>query len=585
MHRIIYLLFISIALTYSCQQSDSPDNPPNIIFILTDDQRWDALGYAGNELAHTPEMDRLASEGIYFSHAMVTTPICAASRATILTGLYERTHRYDFRNREIRPEYMQTSYPVELRKAGYYTGFFGKFGVKYPEADTLFDVFESYDRNNKFKDRRGYFYKTLGEDTVHLTRYTGQMAMEFLDSIPGDRPFCLSLSFSAPHAHDGAAEQYFWQDASDPILANMAIPDPDLAADTWFDRLPESVREGFNRTRWYWRYDTQEKAQHSIKGYYRMIAGIDREITAIREKLESNGLDDNTIIILMGDNGMLLGERQLTGKWLMYEQSIRVPLIIYDPRNPQHRDIDQLAMNIDIPSTILDLAGCQIPESWQGKSLVPFLNSTSYDLKRDTALIEHLWNFEHIPPSEGLRTSDWKYFRYVNDQSIEELYHLSVDPLETVNLAGDPDHQARMETFRSHLARQIHQYRDLYVGIPDGLKVNDGAPSNNQNTTNRISSSVPTNAHPHYSWNVPEGAGEQLSYQILVSGSQENINRNIGELWNSGEVASGEHNRIVHAGQTLLPGKEYYWKVRIWDGLHRLSDYSKVMSFTISRSD
>src|SRR5690554_997259 len=179
MNRVLLYIIIGSSLFFSCQDGNSPKDPPNILFILTDDQRWDALGYAGNELAHTPEMDRLAEQGVYFSHAMVSTPICAASRATILTGLYERTHRYDFSNTAIREEFMQRAYPQALREAGYFTGFFGKLGVKYEKADSLFDVFDSYDRNGRFKDYRGYFYKTLDGDTVHLTRYTGEKAMNF----------------------------------------------------------------------------------------------------------------------------------------------------------------------------------------------------------------------------------------------------------------------------------------------------------------------------------------------------------------------------------------------------------------------
>lgn len=550
--------------------SENNGTKPNIIFILTDDQRWSALGYAGNDLVHTPAMDDMAENGLYFSHAMVSTPICAASRATILTGLYERSHRYDFQTSGIRDEFMETAYPIELRKAGYYTGFYGKFGVRYQKQKELFDVSESYDRNGRYKDYRGYYYKVLDGDTVHLTRYTGQKALDFIDEAPGDKPFCLNLSFSAPHAHDGAPKQYFWQKESDHLLEDTTVPDPELGKDTWFDRLPKAVRNGFNRTRWYWRYDTPEKYQHSVKGYYRMIAGIDREITKIREKLRETGQDQNTVIIVMGDNGYFQGERQLAGKWLMYDNSVRVPLIIYDPRHPHHRDIDQLALNVDIPSTILDLAGHQLPDEYQGKSLKPFLTSENYDLQRDTALIEHLWEFDHIPPSEGLRTGKWKYFRYVNDHSIEELYNLEQDPRETQNLAGDPRHKDIITSFRYQLDRKIQEYRDPLVNTPEGLMVE----LLREPGTNGV-----IDPSPEYSWIVPEGARIQQSYQILVSDSREDIHNNLGTTWNSGEVRSTENSNIAHQGKALVPGKTYYWKVRIWDNLHRLTDYSESQSF------
>ncbi|MBA7539905.1 Bifunctional sulfatase/alpha-L-rhamnosidase [subsurface metagenome] len=336
---------------------------------------------------------------------------------------------------------MEKSYPKLLKEAGYYTGFFGKFGVNFPGMNQLFDVIESYNRNGRYPDRRGYYYKKIGEDTVHLTRYTGQKALDFIGDAPSGKPFCLSLSFSAPHAHDNAELQYFWQDEPDRLYQDMEMPGPELADDKYFYQLPKPVRDGFNRLRWTWRYDTPEKYQHSVKGYYRMIKGIDLEIAKIREKLKETGQDKNTVIILMGDNGYFLGERQMAGKWLMYDNSIRVPLIVYDPRVKKHRDVEEMALNIDVPATILDLAGIEKPEPWQGKSLVPIVNGQQKSIQRDTILIEHLWEFDHIPPSEGVRTADWKYFRYVNDKSAEELYYLVSDPQETINLAADPGHQ------------------------------------------------------------------------------------------------------------------------------------------------
>jgi len=321
------------------------------------------------------------------------------------TGLHERTHRYTFQTGDIRNEFMETAYPKILKDAGYFTGFYGKFGVNFLEKEEMFDVIEEYDRNGSYKDYRGYYYKKLGNDTVHLTRYTGQKALDFIDAAPADKPFCLSLSFSAPHAHDGAPLQYFWQEEPGRLYLDKDMPGPELADDKYFDALPLPVREGFNRLRWTWRYDTPEKYQHSVKGYYRMIYGIDLEIAKIRKKLEEKGLDENTVIILMGDNGQFLGERQLAGKWLMYDNSVRVPLIIYDP-GKGHQDIQDMALNIDIPATILDLAGIDIPETYQGKSLVPVVSGTKKSIERDTVLIEHLWEFDNIPPSEGVRTAE-----------------------------------------------------------------------------------------------------------------------------------------------------------------------------------
>ena len=448
--RILFIIFIFCLgpLTGFTQ-----DRKPNIIFILTDDHRWDALGFAGNPIIQTPEMDRLAEDGKFFENAFVTTPICAASRASILTGMYERTHGYTFGQGDIKQPYIDHSYPMLLKRSGYFTGFFGKFGVNYAGFDQLFDAGESYDRNGAFNDRRGYFFKTIDQDTVHLTRYTGQQAIDFIRESPKEKPFMLSLSFSAPHAHDPAEKQYFWSPEFDTMYQDLVIPDPIMASEAEFLAQPEYVRIGENRTRWHWRYDTPEKYQHSVKGYYRMISEVDAEIGKIRKALEEKGLTENTVIILMGDNGYFLGERQLAGKWLMYDNSLRVPLIVFDPREKGGKRVDSFALNIDVPSTILDLAGIAPPQSWQGVSL----NSPQLASRKEF-LTEHLWQTPIIPPSEAIRTERWKYFRYINDPTHEELYDLSIDPLEKNNLVKDPGHQAILTQLREKLEEKVAKY-------------------------------------------------------------------------------------------------------------------------------
>ncbi|MEE9461272.1 MAG: sulfatase, partial [Bacteroidales bacterium] len=535
MKQILSLIFIMILpIRVYCSH---PDTPPNIIFILTDDQRWDALGHAGNKVIQTPQMDQLAREGTWFSHAIVTTPICSASRASLFTGVHERCHRYTFQTGPISDRFMLYSYPQLLKDAGYSTAFFGKFGVNYAKKVQMFDVIEDYDRNNQYDDYRGYYYKTLDKDTVHLTRYTGQKALDFIEEAPADRPFCLSLSFSAPHAHDGAEKQYFWQEETDHLYKDMKMPGPELAGDEYFEQLPRPVREGFNRTRWYWRYDTPEKYQHSVKGYYRMIRGIDLEIARIREKLEEKGLDKNTVIIVMGDNGYFLGERQLAGKWLMHDNSIRVPLIIYDPRSKGHRTIDEMALNIDVPATIIELAGLKQPPSWHGKSLYPLVSGESRSIHRDTVLIEHLWEFENIPPSEGVRTRTWKYFRYINDQSAEELYNLEKDPREINNLAGKDDYQSVIASLRQKCSELSKAFADPDGGVPYGMRVEY------LRDPDRTPIQDPL---PEYSWVVPAESVFQKAFQILVASRKELLGKNIGDVWDSKQVRSNQSVNVEH---------------------------------------
>ncbi len=460
MNKISNIL-IGCSLASACTGGTDKTNQvkrPNIIFILTDDQRWDALGYAGNSIIQTPELDRLAGEGTWFRNAFVTTPISAASRASILTGLYERTHGYTFQQGELKEQYRKISYPLILKQNGYHTGFFGKLGVTCRDDAGLFNEADIYDRNTEYPDRRGYFYKTIGTDTVHLTRYTGHQAQQFIKNSPSDKPFCLSLSFSAPHAHDNAKEQYFWQEKSDTLYDDIIIPPPPLSEDKYFNSLPAEVRKGYNRLRWTWRFDTPEKYQHNVKGYYRMISEIDTEIGTLRLLLEEKGIAGNTVIIFMGDNGYYLGERQLAGKWLMHDNSIRVPLIIYDPRVKQHRDISDMVLNIDIAATILDIAGADRPQAYQGMSLLPYLENRKPELIRKVILVEHLWELAEIPSSEGIRTERWKYFRYRFIDAPEELYDLIKDPMETVNLANDPKYMETLHKLRSKCSSEIEKY-------------------------------------------------------------------------------------------------------------------------------
>ncbi|WP_242155605.1 sulfatase-like hydrolase/transferase [Aestuariivivens sediminis] len=575
-HIVLIILFLGLDLLIV--QHINAQERPNIIFILTDDQRSDAIGYVGNTYVETPEMDKLAELGTYFNTAMVTTPICAASRASIFTGLHERSHNFNFQTGNVREEFMANAYPAVLKNNGYYTGFFGKYGVRYDDLDRQFDEYESYDRNNQYKDRRGYFYKTIDNDTVHLTRYTGQQALDFIDkNATTQKPFCLSLSFSAPHAHDGAPEQYFWQAESDKLLENTTIPEPVLDEETYFLELPQNVRDGFNRLRWTWRFDTPEKYQHSLKGYYRMISGIDLEIKKIREKLKEKGLDKNTVIILMGDNGYFLGERQLAGKWLMYDNSIRVPLIVYDPRVDKHQDIDEMALNIDVPSTIADIAGIKSPDTWQGKSLMPIVKQETKSINRDTILIEHIWDFVSIPPSEGVRTEEWKYFRYVNDKTIEELYNLKKDPREINNLIGNKKFKDVADKLRSKTDELIKKYSNPYREAPKDLTVEL---IREPETEVKI-----LDLKPEFGWAVPLGSKFQSAYQILVASSKDIIDANNGDLWDSERVASTQSTNVAYHGNPLKIGTTYYWKVRIWDEENRLVDYSEAQQFTTGKSD
>lgn len=189
-----------------------------------------------------------------------------------------------------------------------------------------------------------------------------------------------------------------------------------------------------------------------------MISEIDDEIGEIRKVLVEKGIADNTVVIFMSDNGYYLGERQLAGKWLMHDNSIRIPMIIFDPRVNKHHDISDIVLNIDITKTILDIAGIKAPGEYQGISLLSYVRHNKPEKKRKSTLFEHLWELPQIPSSEGFRTDKWKYFRYRFIESPEELYDLENDPLETKNLAQDPFYKQVVDQLRKECKTRIKKY-------------------------------------------------------------------------------------------------------------------------------
>lgn len=440
---------------------------PNILFLLSDDHRWDQLGCAGHAIVKTPQLDALAASGTRFSRAFVTTSICAASRATILTGLYERTHGYTFRTRPIARAHCDRSYPQLLKESGYRTGFIGKFGVRVPRGTPArwFDVFEP-------KGANPYFKKQKDGSRRHLTEILGDRAVAFLEAQPRDRPFSLSVSFNAVHAEDGdKLNHYPWPVASDGMYADVEIPAPRLAASSIFEAHPAFLANSLNRQRYFWRWDTPEKYDKNMRAYYRMMSGMDRVIGRVLKTVADLGFADNTIVIFMGDNGYYMAQRGFAGKWSHYDESLRVPLIIRDPRVAavhRGRVEDKIALNVDIAATILDYAGVSPPEQYQGESLAGLVRANAPAIWREDFFCEHLM---HLPPKgvndggipkwEGVRGLRWTYACYFEQEPpYEYLHDLEDDPDQLQNLAARPEHADRLRVMRE----RTRALRDQYGG-------------------------------------------------------------------------------------------------------------------------
>ena len=418
---------------------------PNIILVITDDQRFDALGCMGNPVLKTPHIDGLAAQGAIFTHTFCTTSICATSRASFLTGQYAMRHGIRGFGQSLTETQWQDAFPVLLRRAGYRTAMVGKWGLGGPLPRDRYDVF------NGFSGQGRYYPRPPGEGP-HLTHRLGQQVLDFLETCEADKPFLLQYYTKAAHCQDGDPWPFQPDHRYDEVFADIEVPRPLTATAAHFARLPKFLQTSEARRRWKIRFADPAMFQKSVKDYYRLVLGIDDVIGRIVTTLKRKRLFENTVIIFTSDNGFYLGEHGLAGKWFMHEESIRLPLVICDPRLPggrKGRRVPAPALNIDIAPTILELAGLAIPGSVQGRSLVPLLRGRRVEW-RSEFFYEHPFAHPRIPMSEGVRGPRWKYVRYTSlDPVVEELYDLENDSREEKNLAGDPRWAGRLSEQRA----------------------------------------------------------------------------------------------------------------------------------------
>ena len=442
---------------------------PNIIFFLADDQRDDIFGCAGNPIIQTPTLDGLAAQGVRFENTFCEVPICAASRATLFSGLSQRTHGYNFGELPVPSEFIATSYPMMLKAAGYRIGFAGKYGMRFagPGLRREFDFMQPIGRNP-------YLKKQQDGTLRHETDLCADAAIEFIESTPQDKPFCMSVSFNATHAEDKDLRpgyHFQWPESADGLYEDVAIPAPELGDRKYFDALPTFLKEenSLNYARYFWRWDTPEKYQTNIRAYYRMITGIDNAIARVLKALEARGLDQNTIIVYSADNGFMRGDRGTAGKWNHYEQSLRIPLIIYDPRLPEAqrgRVVSELVNNVDLPATFVDFAGIDVPDVYQGHSLLPLMEGEVPADWRKDIFTEH--KFSRFNNWYAVRSERYKYATYYEEKDgpYECLYDLNKDPTELSNLAKHPEYASVL----SKMKQRMNSYLTAYPEPRQGKK-------------------------------------------------------------------------------------------------------------------
>lgn len=431
---------------------------PNIIFILNDDQRYDAMGFLNPEL-RTPNMDRIAREGTYFPNAFVTTALCSPSRASILTGQYMHNHGIADNNIRFRPGTF--FFPMALQKAGYRTAFIGKWhmGGHGDKPQPGFNHWISFSGQGNYlpDDGNGGPRHMLNidgrrvEQRGYITDELNQYALDWLKQQRGDKPFFLYLSHKAVHSDFIPAERHR------NLYSRNAIKLPDSMADTPanYEGKPRWVRD--QRNSWHGvdfpYHSTVDMKDYKLR-YNQTLAAVDEGIGAIIGLLERQGLLENTVIMMMGDNGFMFGEHGLIDKRNAYEESMRVPLIAFSGGVAKGRVVPDLVANIDIAPTFLSLAGARAGASMDGRSFAAqLLGGKPASPWRNTLNYEYYWeyNYPQTPTTLAIRGPRYKYIQYHGVWDTEELYDLQNDPHEMRNLIADPALQGVVASLREQL--------------------------------------------------------------------------------------------------------------------------------------
>lgn len=500
--RIVGVVLLLLLIGSHAARADHP----NIIFIMSDDHGAQAISAYGSAINQTPNIDRIAAEGAIALNAFCGNSICAPSRATILTGVHSHVHGLRT-NRDKLDESLVT-FPVLLHDAGYATALFGKWHLKTDPRG--FDTWAIYPDQGEYYNP---VYRTphgIVARTGYCVDLTTQQALDWLAwGRDADKPFLLMLQYKAPHRNwmPGPAYLHMYEDRTIPepatlfatldgLNSGVRTQEMEIArhmfmgqdlkygtgSDTpgpekwWRDQLrrltPAQRRawdaaygprneafergslEGDELTRW--------KYQRFIKDYLRCVAAVDGGVGRVLDFLDANGLADSTVVIYTSDQGFFLGENGWFDKRWMYEESLRIPLVVRWPgaANPGTR-IDELVQNIDIAPTFLELAGLDVPLTMQGRSLVPLFQGEHPPDWRSAIYYRYyqtgVWH--NVPRHRGIRTERYKLI-YYDDLGEWELFDLATDPDEQVNLFGSSDHAPVAATLRRRLIALARWYGD-----------------------------------------------------------------------------------------------------------------------------
>ena len=472
MLRILLITTCTLLLCSNRLPAQEKQGRKNVIFILSDDHRYDFMGFTGKvPFLETPNMDRMAREGAHIRNAFVSTSLCSPSRASILTGQY--AHRHKVVDNQSRVPEELTFFPQYLQRAGYQTGFIGKWHM----GESTYQKRKGFNYWVSFRGQGTYYNPVLnvnGEektyaDSTYITDLLTDFALEFLEERNKEQPFFLYLSHKAVHSEFYPAKRHFGRYENEKINypKTMFPPGhPKAIVDSTeynYAEVPNWVKA--QRYSWHgvdYLYHGAYDFETFYKRYCEALLALDDSIGEVLDYLEKNGLMENTTIIYMGDNGFSFGEHGLIDKRQAYEESMRVPLLVLDKSiiKPNTK-VDQVIQNIDIAPTIMALAGLEKPGDMDGSSFAPLLEGKAMEW-RDTIFYEYFWEraFPQTPTTHAVRNDRYKYIRYHGIWDINELYDLQEDPEEMNNLIRSEAH--------SGIARRLNEQLFEWLGRTDG---------------------------------------------------------------------------------------------------------------------
>lgn len=489
-------IFAALILLATCLPFvHAETSKPNVIFILTDDQRFDFLGVTGNAVTETPNLDQMAKEGVFFKNAFVTSPICGPSRANLFTSQWERKNHIGFThisNNHVSQEAFDNSFLMQLKQAGYSTAFIGKHHTKIVDRGNTplkqnidFSYygeghlgFHPGDKGKTFRNLKntsqieGLFeafaaYLKPGSEYDYFYENAHASIKDQLKPRDPNKPFCAWINFNLPHQAS---------------LGGMGSKpeDPEFYSTLYADKQDQfQIPEGYpnnltlpknvitaEEMPGYYRFSRRSLVQSLLKTS-RAVNGIDRFVGNLRDLLADLNLDKNTIIVFFSDNGLLYGEHGLGGKTMLYEESVHVPLIVYSPELPQKNrgaQLVEIVVGQDIPATILAMCGLPVPKTYQGESMLPLMEGKKTDWRKDVFL-ENLFTDQGYTRQDGVRDERFKYIRYYSKDNdrleylpngvageqpiFEELFDLHADPKELNNLANNPEYNSVLKAQRN----------------------------------------------------------------------------------------------------------------------------------------